>query len=226
MFRLGPAPSSLISLISSLFLLCSFGMLAQRQLHACLRMYVFQACLLAAAAVVVWHTDGSVSLLAFSIVTVLGKVVLVPSVLRRLVPKLYLLHREIDQTISISLALLTACVLTIFAGAVMYRLASGGLHAADNIEASVGLAAFLIGLFMLFVRKEAIPQLIAILALENAVFLCGLAVAPTFPIFVEIGLTLDLLILVVVVSLMTHMMYEQQGTTDTSTLNLLGEKLP
>jgi len=55
----------------------------------------------------------------------------------------------------------------------------------------VSLAAVMIGLLMLIIRKKAITQVIGYLVLENGIYILGLSLAAQMPFLVELGVLLD-----------------------------------
>ena len=88
----------------------------------------------------------------------------------------------------------------------------------------MGFAALLVGLLVLAVRNEAVPQLLGILAMENAAFLAGIAIAPDFPLIAELAIAFDVPLLAFIVALLTRIAYQQVGTTEVGALASLRER--
>ena len=82
----------------------------------------------------------------------------------------------------------------------------------------IGLAGLLLGAFTLVTRREAVPQLIGILAMENGAFLAGVAIAPGLPLIAELAASFDVLVIVLVMGILTQAIHEQIGTTGIVTL--------
>ena len=92
-----------------------------------------------------------------------------------------------------------------------------------RINLPIGLAGVLIGAYSLMARREAIPQLIGILAMENGAFLAGIAIAPELPIIAELAVAVDVVLIAVVVGLLTRNIRETSGPPKRRALSELKE---
>jgi hydrogenase-4 membrane subunit HyfE len=119
-------------------------------------------------------------------------------------------------------SLLIALLLTLGA----YFLAAS-LPAAEvalgDINVPVGLAGLLLGAFMLGARREDVPQLIGIFAIENGSLLAGIAIAPRLPLVAEMAFPFDMLIIALVIGVLTRITDERVGTTEVGALRSLHE---
>ena len=124
-----------------------------------------------------------------------------------------------------ALAVGVALVLTI--GAYFFTLP--WLRAADAggalwINVPIGLAGLLLGAYTLTTRREAVPQLLGLLAMENGAFFAGIAIAPDLPLIAELALAFDVLMLAFVGGVLTRAVEEQIGTTAIGRLTKLREE--
>ena len=121
-------------------------------------------------------------------------------------------------------SLLIAAVLIILA----YWIANPILSAVDppfaRINLPLGLAAIFLGVFTVVVRREAVPQLLGLLALENGVFFAGIAIVPDLPVIAELAAAVDVPVVALVVGLLTRRIYTQLGTTSVGQLASLRER--
>jgi len=198
-------------------------MTVTRQIGACMQIFIVQSLLLAASAFLLGAAPFSWHLFALGCVTVASKAVIIPWLLRRLVPGEIDRRRELSQAIDVPTTLLIALGLT-FAG---YAFAQHLVHAADNLSPgniSMGFAALLVGLLLLAVRIEAVPQLLGLLAMENAAFLAGIAIAPDFPLIAELAIAFDVPLLAFIVALLARIAYRSMGTTQVGGLASLKER--
>ena len=217
--------NELNALVLGLFIIATIAMTVTRQVGACLQVFVVQSLLLAASAFLLGVVPFSWHLIALGCVTVVSKAIVIPWLLRILVPSEIHRKREIARAIDAPATLLAALVLT-FAG---YFFAQHLVTAAPNLSAgniSMGFAALLVGLLVLGVRVEAVPQLLGILAMENAAFLVGIAVAPDFPLIAELAIAFDVPLLAFIVALLTRIAYRSMGTTEVGGLSTLRERAP
>jgi hydrogenase-4 component E len=158
-------------------------------------------------------------------VTLVSKVILIPWLLGVLVPGEIRRRREVVQALGVPTSLLIALALTLlgyFFGEHFVRVAPS--LAPGNIL--MGIAAVLVGLLLLAVRMEAVPQLLGILAMENGALLTGIAIAPDFPLIAELAIAFDVLLLAFIATLLTRMAYRRIGTTEVARLAELREQGP
>lgn len=85
----------------------------------------------------------------------------------------------------------------------------------------VALATVLIGFLLLILRRLAISQVIGFLVLENGVFLFGMTLLADFPLTVEMGVLLDLLVGIFVMGLIVYHINRTFDHIDTSALSAL-----
>jgi hydrogenase-4 component E len=210
------------ALLCGFFVLSAFAMVVVRQIGACIGVFIAQSLLLAASAFVLGTQPLSWHLYAVGFVTVLSKPIVIPWVLRRLVPREIYTAREISQSLDVPTALLVALALALVGFALGARLVHAApVGAPQNVI--VGFASLLIGALVLAVRREAVPQMLGILAMENAAFLAGIAIAPDFPLIAELAIAFDVPLLAFIVALLTRAVYRRVGSTAVGELSALRE---
>jgi len=217
--------TKLNALTGGVFLLVAFGLVAIRQMLTCLRLYVFQSLLLAISALMLGYHYGSIHLFVVAGLTIIAKVFIIPWLLRRTVGYESYAKREISQAINIPASLLIALAITIFAYFIanpMLTAAHAGIFARVNLP--IGLACLILGAFTVTVRREAVPQLLGILAMENGAFFAGIAIAPTLPLFAELAAAFDVLIIALVMGLLTMKIHKTLGKTAVGELIALKEE--
>jgi len=215
--------NNLNALTGGLFLISAFGIVATRQMLGCLRFYVAQSVALAASAFLLGLHPFSRHLMEVCIITIISKPILIPWVLKKTMGKQLYTRREISQVLNIPTSLLIAMVLAILS----YFLATPLIHATGDIRAMVnlpiGFAGVLLGTYTLAVRREALPQLLGLLAMENGAFFAGIVIAPDLPAIAELAVTFDVLILALVVGVLTRAIAKHIGTTEVGELASLKE---
>jgi hydrogenase-4 component E len=215
---------ALNTLCAGLILIAAFAMVATRQVQGVVRFFIVQSLLLTASCFLIGYSHSSAHLWALGVLTVATKVVAIPWVLRKLLPGDYYERREISQVVNIPASLLVALLLTISAEFVAGPLVSKVVDPVIRVNLPIGLAGVLIGAWALIARREAIPQLIGILAMENGAFFAGIAVASELPLIAELGVAGGVILIVIVVGLLTRHIGERIGTTEAATLNELREE--
>jgi hydrogenase-4 component E len=217
-------PDALNTLSAGLILISAFAMVATRQVQGVLRFFVAQSVLLAASSFLLAYSRMSVHLWALGAITIVAKVLAIPWVLRRLLPAEFYERREIAQAVNIPTSLLLALMLTVVAEFLMGPIVATTHDPVIRVNLPIGLAGILIGAYSLVARREAIPQLIGILAMENGAFFAGVAIASELPLIAELAVAVDVVLIAVVVGLLTRNIRETVGTTEAAALDKLKEE--
>lgn len=214
---------NLNALAGGLFLLTAFGIVAMRQARGCLHLFIAQSMLLAASAALLgWRFDSG-HLYGVALVNLVSKPIIVPWLLRKVAPAELYTRREIDQVLNIPIALLIALALAIGAYLLGVPLANavGPEYQGPNVP--IGIAGLLLGAFTLTVRREAMPLLIGLLAMENGAFFAGISMARDLSMLVELAIATDGLIVVFIVGVLVRAVEKHVGTTAVGDLASLRE---
>jgi len=217
-------PEALNSLCGGLVLLSAFAMVAIRQVQGVVRFFVIQSLLLAASAFLLGFGERSTHLWALGAITIVAKVIVIPWVLRRTLSRDLYVRREIEQVLNIPASLLLVLFLVIASELLVGPVASIGGDPVIRVNLPVGLACVLIGAYSLMSRREAIPQLIGILAMENGAFFAGIAIASELPLIAELAVAIDVVLIALIVGLITRDIKRMMGTTEAAALSKLREE--
>jgi hydrogenase-4 component E len=133
-------------------------------------------------------------------------------------------RREINQAINIPTSLLLALLLAIAAEFFLSPAVATSTDPIVRVNLPIGLAGILIGAYTLIARREAIPQLIGILAMENGAFFAGIAVAPDLPLIAELAIAIDVILIAVVIGVLTRNITQTIGSSDVSLMSELREE--
>lgn len=128
--------------------------------------------------------------------------------------------REGAPTVNPTSGLLWAAALTALAYVVARPLV--GEHAEATQQAvPVGLAMVLIGFLILLTRRQAVSQLVGFLVLDNGIATTALLLAGGLPAVIEIGVLLDVLLVVLVLAVLMGRLHSVLGGTDMDELKEL-----
>ena len=155
-------------------LVSAYLMVGQKALFTTIRLYGLQSLLLAIVATTMAISESRPELFVTAALTVVLKTILIPWFLMRTVDRIGI-HREIEPFLNVPVSLLICLGLTV----VGYRVSTGFEEGAQRVThhlIGVALSLLLIGLFLMVTRKKAITQILALLTVENAVFLVAVGV--------------------------------------------------
>ena len=181
-----------INFLAALLLLIAFAMLAQRRLYALINLFAAQGLVLSLSTFIVAYTTARHHLYFSAALTLILKVMLLPVILRRLIQRLKIAP-ENKTLLSIPLTTLLGILLVIFS----FNLALPVSQMAGTVLRStfgIAVASVLLAFLMMVTRNQAISQLIAFLAMENALFFAATSVTYGMPMVVELGIALDVLV--------------------------------
>jgi hydrogenase-4 component E len=207
-------------------MLCAAGMLVtafltvgQKALFTAIRLYAVQSVLLAIAAVAMAVAEGREHLYVMAALTLTLKGILIPWFLMRVIDRIGI-HREVEPFLNVPASLLICLGLTV----VGYRVSTGfpeGTEGVTHHLVGVALSMLLIGLFLMVTRKKAVTQILALLTVENAVFLVALGVTTGMPLGVELGIAFDVLMVVLVLGILVQPIVDRFESMDVSRLSKL-----
>jgi hydrogenase-4 component E len=202
----------LLDLAAGAFLLCAVGVLWRRELAALIRLLALQGAALAVIVALLAAHDHSVELAAVAVVVAVLKAVVVPRLLRRTLtgdgqP------REAAPLVNVAASLLAAAVLSLLAYAAAQPLVELTDSAAGR-AAPVGLAVVLIGFFALATRRRALSQITGMLLVDNGIAATTFLATASVPLIVELGVSLDLLLAVLVLQVLTTRLTIAHGVAD------------
>ncbi|WHM35864.1 hypothetical protein [Streptomyces sp. BPTC-684] len=201
--------TQLLDLACGAFLLAAVVMLWRRELSAVVRVFALQSVALAAVAALLGLHEGRADLVAVAVGIGVLRAGVLPYLLRRA-------PTGPDASASPPVvngagSLLTAAALTLLAYAVARPLVA--LHPTPVTRAlPVGLAVVLIGFFVLATRRHAAAQVIGFLLLDNGITAIAFLAASGVPLIVELGVSFDLLLAVVVLRVLAVRMRDAFGS--------------
>jgi hydrogenase-4 component E len=214
----------MITLMAAFVLVLQIAMVGQRWLITNIRIFAAQSFLLAGIAnTIAWYNHAPHIYIA-AILTVTLKAMLLPILLERLVKKIGI-GQEIAPLINVPISLLISGGLTTVGYVVAASLrrpedsASPGNLGHNTLAVAVSL--FLIGFYMMIVRRRALMQVLALLSLENGLFLAAISLTYGMPLIVELGVLFDLLVAVMVLGILVYRIQETFASMDVSKLSKL-----
>ncbi len=219
----GQLLENLNALAGGLFLLAAFGMVATRQARGCLNLFITQSLLLAASAALLGLRYGSEHLYGVAVVNLISKPIIVPWLLRKTSPGEVYTRREVEQVLNIPTSLLIALALVVLAYFLGRPISNSVASQFRGPNIAIGIAGLLLGAYTLTVRREALPLLLGVLAMENGAFFTGIAISRNLPMLVELAIATDGLIVVFIMGVLTRAVQKHAGTTAVGELATLKE---
>jgi len=210
----------IVTLMAALVLVLQIAMVAQRWIVVHIRIFAAQSFFLAMiAATIAWFNHAPHIYIAAAL-TVAVKVILVPILFERLVERMEI-REEIEPIVNVPISVVIAGGLTLVGYVVaesFYRPEEPGL---GHNALAVAISLFLIGFFNMINRRKALTQVLALLSLENGLFLAAISLTYGMPLIVELGVFFDVLVAAMVLGILIYRIRETFESMDVSRLRRL-----
>jgi hydrogenase-4 component E len=214
----------IVTLMAALVLVLQIAMAAQRWLVTNIRIFGLQSFLLAAIAGTIAIFNRAPHIFIAAVLTLLVKAILVPVLLERLVDRLEI-RREIEPILNVPFSVMISGGLTLIGYIVAESLynpeQTPGPAALGHNTLAVAISLFLIGFFMMINRRKALTQVLALLSLENGLFLAAISLTYGMPLIVELGVFFDVLVAVLVLGILVYRIREADESMDVSKMRRL-----
>jgi hydrogenase-4 component E len=214
----------MITLMAAVVLVLQIMMVTQRWLITNIRAFALQSFLMACIATTIAYYNNAPHIYAAAVLMLLVKVILLPVLFERLVTRIDILQ-EIEPLVNAPISVIIAGLLTLLAYVV-----AESFHRPDepmgpaslgHNTLAVAIALFLIGFFMMVNRRKALTQVLALLSLENGIFLAAISLTYGMPMIVEIGIFFDVLVGAMVLAILVYRIRETFDSMDVSRLSRL-----
>jgi hydrogenase-4 component E len=211
--------SQFISFFAAGMLVFQLLLVVQRMLLTNIRLFALQSLLLAAIASIVAYVHNAPHVYVVAVLTVIGKVVFLPWFLDRQVRRIGIIQ-EIEPLLNAPTSMLLCGGLTLLGYIVMRPFTA--LERLGNNTLGIAMTLVLTGFFLMFNRRKAITQVLALLTVENGVMLAAIALTTYgMPLVVELGIFFDVMVAVMVLGVLVYRIRDSFASMDTSKLNHL-----
>jgi hydrogenase-4 component E len=206
-------------LVLLLIVLMNFAVLGTTRLSTCIRAVAAQGLLLGALALLL-APQLSVHAVALALGTVAVKAVALPWFLAWAIREASV-RREIEPLVGFNSSLILGAVAVALAFAIAARLPLPEVH--EALLVPVSLATVMIGFIVLTARRKALTQVVGYLMLENGIYLFGLTQTESVPFLLELGVLLDLFVVVFIMGIVVFHINREFDSLDAARLEELAD---
>ena len=215
----GALLSQLLATTTGLLLVTAILQVWRQSLSASIRVLAVQGAALGGMVAALGIEHGDAEVLFVAVLVLAMKAVAIPWALSRTAAATGAVREE-APLVNPTAALLAATALTVLAyvaGLPIVAVAEG--PAASAVP--VGLALVLIGFLVLLTRRSALSQLIGFVVLDNGIATTAFLTSGGVPFVVELGVTLDVLLVVLILRVLTSRLQTAHGGIDLDELTEL-----
>ena len=209
-------------LLLGIFLVsCLMLAVSSRLLH-CIRIVSLQGIILGILPLTLIAGSGDIHWPMIGINLIL-KGMLLPYLLYRVMLKAGV-KRELEPVIGYSLSGGVVLLMVLFSFFIAGKLSLPvNASAVAGFAVPASFAVVMTGLFVVMARKKALTQVIGFLVFENGITLFGAAVMREHPVIVELGILLDVLVLVFIMGIAVFQISREFSHIDADQLNMLDD---
>lgn len=205
--------------LAAVILLSSFMLVANTRMHQLVRTFTLQSLALGLFALSVAYYTGADHIYLVAILTIIIKALIIPRFLDYTIDKIQV-KREVEPLVGIPLSLLI-CAGLAFVG---YYVAEPIITSGDIITKNclaISVATVLIGFFLMVSRRKAMSEIIALLVIENGLFLGAISITYGMPLIVELGVFFDVFVTVIIMGVFIFKISRTFETLDTTFMRRL-----
>jgi len=211
--------SQWITLLAAGMLVIQLLMVVQRMLLTNIRLFALQSLMLATIAGIIAYSHHAMHVYWVAGLMLAGKVFFLPWLLNRLVRRIQI-HQELDPLLNPTASMLLCGGLTLLGYIVARPFTS--LERLGNNTLGIAITLLLTGFFLMFNRRKAITQVLALLTIENGVMLAAVALTTYgMPLVVELGIFFDVMVAVMVLGILVYRIRENFASMDVGKLSQL-----
>jgi len=149
--------------------------------------------------------DGEMKLIG--VITIAIKFLLIPYLLKYFFVK-FNIQRNIKPITSIQYLVIIIPIILVFTFYLITPLINNFPHHANYI--AISISSLMLALLLMIEHKNIAAKIIGFLDIENALFLLGMSATNGMPMLIELGIFVDLLMLIVIINLL----FKHQGAQE------------
>jgi hydrogenase-4 component E len=144
-----------------------------------------------------YHTDDKAVMITGGL-TLLVKAFIIPYILKFLSTK-FSIQRNIVPSIKIHYLVMIVPIVLVFTYYLITPISSNFVH--SNYVA-LSVSALFLSLLLIIEHKNIAAKIVGFLSIENTLFLLGISTTNGMPMLLELGIFVDLLMLIVIINLL------------------------
>jgi hydrogenase-4 component E len=215
----GPFASTLTLAVGAV-LVCAVTVLWLSSVRSVVRVVAAQGIALGLVALILGVHLGDAGLIATALVVVALKGVAIPLFLAKAGGDGGALNRERRPLLNVPASLVASAALIVLAFAAARGVAAFVGTTAGTLV-PVGVATLLLGFFVLVTRRRPIFQMVGLLLVDNGIALVAFLCTAGVPFLIELGVSLDVLLGVVVLMVLAQRLRSEFGDVDLDELQEL-----
>ena len=211
--------SDVLAWVSLAIVVCNLYMLTTSGLPGMIRGVASQGFLLSVLPLLLPNPVEPFHMILLVVLGVGIKGVLIPRSLFRAIRDVRVV-REVNPSVGYSLSAAYGIITSMLAFYILRKIPLSSM-VVSPFHASVAVSTAFIGIFLIVARRNVVGQIIGYLVFENSAFILGISVAAFQPLFVEMGVLLDMLVAVFIMVMAVQHIHTKHKTISIQSLERL-----
>ncbi|HEX2866360.1 MAG TPA: hypothetical protein VHO03_04930 [Ignavibacteriales bacterium] len=207
------------NVLNILFCLSLLYLATTTRVTGYLKVFVLQSILLFFIVMLPLLSHFSVFTLLLPLTILIVKAILIPGYIRKKI----IYELEIKTTIESNIQQFNFLLLTVFTMVAVFVFSNliSKDAAVDPVPFAAAFSSVVTGLYVIIFRKKLIVHVIGFLVMENGIFLLGIAVASEMPFLIELGMLLDIFVVVFLMGIAINKISSTLAADEVSVLDKL-----
>lgn len=210
---------NLLAWVSLAIVLSNLYIVSSSRLTYQIRGVVVQGLLLSTLPLILFQGENLVHMMVLFLMGVAIKGILVPKYLMKTIQDVKV-EREVHPLIGYSFSLFYGVFTAALSFFLINRISILPVSFSP-FHLSAAVATAFIGIYLIIARRNVVSQIIGYLVLENAGFTLSLSVAVSQPLFVEMGILLDLVGGIFIMTIAVNHIYSEHDSLSVKSLERL-----
>ena len=203
--------NSLTQILLSLMLFVNLLLASSSRIRPMIKCVAFSGALVGLMMIAMGHHY------TIGVITILVKAIALPLLIAYAGRKASV-QREIEPLVGYGASIVIVFLFTVVSG-----ILASGVRGAPALPITAALATILTGLFLICARKKALTQVAGFVVFENGIGIFGSSVAVENSLIIELGILLDVFVLVFIFGIAIWQINKTFSSIDTDKLNHLGD---
>ena len=205
--------------VSVSVVVCNLYLLATSRLPAMIRAVALQGLLLSLLPLLLPNPAEHTHIIILMVLSAVIKGIVIPGFLFRAIRDVRVV-REVNPTVGFSISVAYGILVAAFSFYVLRKIPFASV-VVSPFHASTAIATACIGLFLIITRRNIMGQIIGYLVFENSGFILGISIAAFQPLYIEMGILLDMLVGVFIMVIAVSHVYAEHDSMNIESLERL-----
>ncbi|MFH1067829.1 MAG: hypothetical protein V1746_07995 [bacterium] len=210
---------NLLAWVSLAMVLCNLYLLSTSRLTSMIKGVAAQGLLLSALPLLLPNQADQSHVMILISLSVIIKTLIIPRYLFRAIRDVRVV-KEVNPSIGYTLSMAYGILTAAFAFYILKGIPFSSV-VVSPLHASLAIATAFVGLFLIVARRNVVSQIIGYLVFENSGFMLGISIAAFQPLFIEMGVLLDILVGVFIMVMAVNLIHIEHDTISTHSLEKL-----